>query len=134
MQERKGGCACGAVRYILKGEPQAAAICHCSLCRKQSGSAFSFNLIVKEADYEQFGETKFYVTTGDSGQPSFRHFCAECGSPVVTKSVVMPGMAIVKAGTLDSMEGLQPQREIYTDHAPEWLDPVAGATLFSRSP
>jgi hypothetical protein len=134
VQERTGSCACGAVRYVLKGEPQAIAVCHCRHCQKQSGSAFSFNLIVKEVDYKQWGETKFYVTTGDSGRPSFRHFCADCGSPVVTKAAVMPGMIIVKAGTLDSMEGLQPQREIYTDRAVEWFEPIEGAALFERSP
>jgi hypothetical protein len=44
MWDRKGGCLCGAVRYVLKSEPQAAAICHCTHCQKQSGSLFSFNL------------------------------------------------------------------------------------------
>jgi hypothetical protein len=133
-QERQGSCACGAVHYVLKGEPVATAVCHCRHCQKQSGSAFSFNLIVKEADYAQTGETKSYVTIGDSGQPSYRHFCPQCGSPIITKVAVMPGMVIVKAGTLDSMEGLQPQREIYTDHAAEWLDPVEGAALYARGP
>jgi hypothetical protein len=134
MQERQGSCACGAVHYVLKGEPLATAVCHCRHCQKQSGSAFSFNLIVKEADYAQSGETKSYVTIGDSGQPSYRHFCPQCGSPIITKAAVMPGVVIVKAGTLDSMEGLQPQREIYTDHAADWLDPVEGAALYARSP
>jgi hypothetical protein len=32
----------------------------------------------------------------------------------------------MKAGTLDSVEGLQPKAEIYTDHAATWLAPVAG--------
>ena len=27
MQDRKGGCLCGAVRYVLTGEPRAIAIC-----------------------------------------------------------------------------------------------------------
>jgi hypothetical protein len=34
---------------------------------------------------------------------------------------------VVKAGTLDSLEGLRPQTEIYTDHAVKWLVPVASA-------
>jgi hypothetical protein len=40
---------------------------------------------------------------------------------------------VVKAGTLDQMEGLQPQTEIYTDHAVKWLTPVAGAVRFARN-
>lgn len=134
MQVRKGGCLCGAVRYVLKGEPQAIGVCHCTHCQRQSGSAFSFNLFIKEDDYEQQGETRFFVDTGDSGQPSYRHFCGSCGSPVLTKAMTLPGVVLVKAGTLDSMEGLQPQLEIYTERAVKWLTPIAGAARFAQSP
>ncbi len=133
MQDRQGGCLCGAVRYVLKGEPRATAICHCTHCQKQSGSLFSFNLVMREADYEQRGETEVYVDKGDSGQPVYRHFCGGCGSPILAKIAAAPGKVVVKAGTLDSMEGLQPQTEIYTDHAVKWLAPVAGAGRFSQN-
>jgi hypothetical protein len=46
----------------------------------------------------------------------------------------VPGIAKgAQAGTLDDMEGLQPQREIYTDHAVKWLAPVAGAARFAQN-
>ncbi|MFC7631469.1 GFA family protein [Paraburkholderia humisilvae] len=134
MQHREGGCLCGAVRYVLKGELHGAALCHCTHCQKQSGSVFSFNLFVREADYEQQGETKFYADTGDSGKQSYRHFCGNCGSPILTKDPGLPGMVLVKAGTLDSMEELQPQVEIYTDRAAKWLTRVPGTKRFERSP
>ncbi|TDY43240.1 hypothetical protein BX592_11835 [Paraburkholderia rhizosphaerae] len=136
MQHREGGCLCGAVRYELKGELQGAALCHCTHCQKQSGSAFSFNLFVSEADYVQQGDTKFYVDTGDSGKQSYRHFCGNCGSPILTKDPGLPGMVLVKAGTLDIeyREGLRPQMEIYTDRAAKWLARVPGTQLFERSP
>jgi hypothetical protein len=105
MQDRQGGCLCGAVRYVLKGEPQAAAICHCTHCQKQSGSLFSFNLFISEAHYEQRGETIVYEDRGDSGHPSYRHYCGSCGSPIITKVSTLPGRVQAKAGTLDSMEG-----------------------------
>lgn len=133
MQDRKGGCLCGAVRYVLKGEPRGTAICHCTHCQRLSGSLFSFNLVMREADYEQSGETKIYVDKGDSGQPVYRHFCGGCGSPILAKTALMPGKVVVKAGTLDSMEGLQPKAEIYTDHAVKWLAPVAGAARFAQN-
>jgi hypothetical protein len=72
MQDRKGGCLCRAVRYVLKGEPRTIAICHCTHCQRQSGSVFSFNLLISEADYEQSGETMVYMDKGDSGQPVYR--------------------------------------------------------------
>lgn len=133
MQDRKGGCLCGAVRYVLKGEPRAIAICHCTHCQKQSGSAFSFNLVVREAEYEQHGETKVFVDTGDSGQPVYRHFCANCGSPILAKIAAAPGKVIVKAGTLDNIDGLQPQAEIYTERAAKWIAPIEGTARFPQN-
>ena len=134
MVNRLGGCLCGAVRYALKSEPEAIAVCHCTHCQKQSGSVFSFNLFINEDDYEQRGQTNVYLDRGDSGEPSYRHFCGSCGSPVITKVAMMPGKVLIKAGTLDSMEGLRPEIEIYTDRAVKWLNPVDGAMRFARSP
>jgi hypothetical protein len=133
MQDRKGGCLCGAVRYVLKSEPRAISLCHCTHCQKQSGSLFSFNLVMKEADYEQHGETMVYVDHGDSGQPVYRHFCGSCGSPILAKIAGAPGKVVVKAGTLDNIDGLQPKIEIYTDHAAKWLAPVEGATRLAKT-
>ena len=133
MSDRKGGCLCGAVRYALKGEPRSVAICHCTHCQRQSGSLFSLNLVVREADYEQFGETSIYVDSGDSGHRVHRHFCGRCGSPISVQTNLMPGKIVVKAGTLDRLEGLQPKIEIYADHAVEWLEPVAGAQRFAQN-
>ncbi len=123
-----------AVRYVLKGEPQAIALCHCTHCQKQSGSPFSFNLFIREADYEQRGETRVHVDTGDSGQPSYRHFCGSCGSPIMTRATTIPGAVLVKAGTLDDMDGLRPGIEVYTDHSVAWLAPVEGTVRFAQSP
>ncbi len=135
MQTREGGCLCGAVRYTVKGEPQSAAICHCRHCQKQSGGLFSFNLFVRDEDYSQQGETVAFEDRGDSGQTSYRHFCRTCGSPILTRVKLMPGLVLVKAGTLDSLKGLAaPQIEIYTDRSVPWLTPIGGATRFPRSP
>lgn len=133
MQDRKGSCLCGAVRYVLKSEPRAIAVCHCTHCQKQSSSVFSFNLVIREADYEQRGETMVYVDKGDSGNPVYRHFCGSCGSHILAKIAAAPGKVVVKAGTLDSMEGLRPQTEIYADHAVKWLAPVEGTARFAQN-
>jgi hypothetical protein len=133
VQDRKGGCLCGAVRYVLKGEPQAVAICHCTHCQRQSGSVFSCNVVMREADYEQSGATMVYVDKGDSGQPVYRHFCGRCGSPILATVAEAPGKVVVRAGTLDDMAGLQPPTEVYPDHAVKWLAPVAGTARFAQN-
>jgi len=128
----KAAVYAGQSRYVLKGDPQAVAICHCTHCQRQSGSILSFNVVLRDADYDQRGETMVYADKGDSGQTLYRHFCGSCGSPIFMKTALAPGKVVVRAGTLDSMEGLQPTTEIYTDHAVKWLAPIVGATRFSQ--
>jgi len=38
----KGSCLCGGVKYEIDGGLGAVTNCHCSLCRKMSGSAFQW--------------------------------------------------------------------------------------------
>ena len=49
---------------------------------------FSANMVVMEADYTQHGQTKVYEDKGDSGQAVYRHFCGNCGSPILSKVAV----------------------------------------------
>jgi hypothetical protein len=132
MTERQGGCLCGGVRYRIESEPMATAVCHCTHCQKQSGAMFSTNLVIPEAAYHQTGETKVYADSGDSGAAVMRHFCANCGSPILSKAGMMPGMVLLKAGTLDDFSGLTPVIEVYTDHAAAWVAPVPGAQRFAQ--
>jgi hypothetical protein len=46
----------------------------------------------------------------------------------------MPGVVLLKAGTLDDLTGLQPVVEVFADHAAEWVAPVSGASRFGQTP
>ena len=49
MKRLVGGCLCGTVRYTVADEFLYALICHCSQCRRATGSAFKpFGGIPKE--------------------------------------------------------------------------------------
>jgi hypothetical protein len=133
MANREGRCLCGNVRYELKSEPSMAAVCHCTHCQRQSGGVFSTNLVIAEHDYVQHGETKVFQDQGDSGKPVYRHFCGECGSPILSKVAAMPGVVLVKAGTLNDFSGLTPAIEVYTEHAADWVAPIVGARRFKQS-
>jgi hypothetical protein len=39
-----GSCLCRSVRYTVQGEPQRAFHCHCSRCRKATGTGHASNL------------------------------------------------------------------------------------------
>jgi len=47
-----GGCACGAIRYETDADPVVMLNCHCSDCRKASGSAYAAIVVVPKTAYK----------------------------------------------------------------------------------
>ena len=121
MADISGGCLCGAVRYSTAAEPAMIAVCHCADCQKQSGSAFSVNVVVPNDQITMDGETltRFDVI-GASGQTVSRNFCNRCGSPLTTVPESFGGLAAIKAGTLDDSSWVKPGIQIWCDSAQDW--------------
>ncbi len=73
-----GRCLCGAVTWELTGDLIATAICHCDHCQRQSGGAFSVNLIALESQLSVSGDLKTYEDRGEHGDDVYvrRRFCA----------------------------------------------------------
>ena len=59
-----GGCACGAVRYRVQGEPVVTSVCHCKFCQKRLASAFAILAVFPEDSVE--------VTQGDVAECKYR--------------------------------------------------------------
>jgi hypothetical protein len=121
----KGGCLCGSVRYEA-ADPVVTAICHCQHCQKISGSAYSVNLLLPEGNVRFTGLTQMYLDTGDSGGHLQRHFCPKCGSSLYAKADALPGLTILKAGTLDDTSDIIPTVQLYCSRAQSWAPLAAG--------
>ena len=134
MTHYRGQCLCGAVTLAINSHPLAVTRCHCAHCKRQSGSLFSINLIMRERDVEATGKTQLFKDIGDSGKPVLRHFCPGCGSPLFVRAESMPGLIVVKAGVISDLEALRPTLEIYTAQAPGWLSLSEEANHFPHAP
>ena len=121
---RTGHCLCGAVTYAIEGDLIATAVCHCDHCQRQSGSAFSVNLIVHESQLTVNGELGTYEETGENGDAVYvrRRFCPSCGSAIVSELVLAGGAVAVKAGTLDDKSDVQPMVEVWCVDRQPWVD------------
>jgi hypothetical protein len=134
MSDVEGGCNCGAVRYRLTGDPIAVAVCHCSNCRRQSGSAFSVNVVVRSDAMQVTGDlTTWEDHDTESGQPVLRQFCAACGSPIRSLSAASPKIAIVKAGTADDPGCYTPAIHVWTSSALPWVTIPDSLPQFARN-
>ncbi|MCX5570523.1 GFA family protein [Kaistia nematophila] len=114
-----GSCLCGAARFEVSGDFQSFFLCHCSRCRKDSGSAHGANLFSTEARLDWLsGEEK--VRTFQL--PETRHqrsFCADCGSAL--PGLQMDGaLLVVPAGSLDSPLPMRPNAHINVASRADW--------------
>jgi len=114
-----GGCLCGAVRYSVRGEPLNVGRCHCTDCRKESGSAFSVYAIWPREAFEVTGELATYRG---------RAFCPVCGGRVYNPPDEDDEAVEIRLGSLDDAPfGLTPRHEIWINRREAWLAPVGGA-------
>ena len=116
-----GSCLCGSVKYRITGPFKIFQYCHCSRCRKVTGSAFSPNIFVPPERFNwlngeelvgryEYPDAKYYATG----------FCRQCGSTLPwavkgNKNVVVP------AGTLDEKPDIEPMQNIFWDSRAPWF-------------
>ncbi len=100
---REGGCLCGALRYRVTGEPFRTNTCHCTGCRRRTGSAFGISTYFKieQVDFIS-GERKVYRYQSDeSGRFADMEFCPDCGSTVTWTAEFFPGARGIAGGSFD---------------------------------
>ena len=86
-----GGCACGAIRYEIPGEPLVESDCQCRDCQRKSGTGHgSYLTFAGRRSVKLTGEAKHWDIVADSGNVKTRAFCPTCGSPVYLTFAAMP--------------------------------------------
>ncbi|QKR98389.1 GFA family protein [Sphingomonas sp. CL5.1] len=131
----EGGCNCGAVRYRIEGAPLAVAACHCTSCRRQSGAAYSVNIVAKARHVAIEGPLGAYEDNDTaSGKPVIREFCARCGSPIRSVITAQPAIVAIKAGTADNAGDFAPGLHVWTASKLPWVEIPAGLPSFPRDP
>jgi hypothetical protein len=103
-----------------------AGHCQCRDCQEASGGGHSSVIAFPSASIEMTGTPVEWGNRADSGAHKVRAFCGKCGSPIYVKIDSLPGVTIVKAGSLDDPSVFQPQMVIYAKRAQRWdhVDPA----------
>ena len=113
-----GKCLCGAVHYAVADEFVYAANCHCSNCRRATGSAFKpFAGIERDRLGITKGEDSLMIFGDESGNDTH---CKVCGS--LLYSVVRDGAFVhVAMGTLIDDPTIRPTRHIFVGSKARWF-------------
>jgi len=113
-----GKCLCGEVQFEIAGEIPNLYQCHCSLCRKVTGSSANAATFVDQENYKWLsGQDNIRSYIKETGFRS--DFCNTCGSPVPNK-LRDTAKYWIPAGLLEEVEGLEVVEHIYTNSKAQW--------------
>jgi len=131
---REGGCQCGGIRYRINDEVSRVAICHCSECQRQSGSAFGMSLPVAKNKLEVRGTLKTFTRSADSGRKLVCAFCPDCGTRIYHEPGYAQGIVNIKPGTLDDTSLLRPTIEVWAERKHAWVTLASEIASHSKQP
>jgi len=130
----EGGCHCGASRYTLAVEAMPPVYCcHCLTCQSWSGSAFTEQAVVREDAIRASGPIVDYRFTNPSGAQSWQRVCGTCHTRLWNTNSARPGIAMVRAGTLDASDRIEPRAHIWVKRKQPWIILPEGMPAFAES-
>ena len=133
--EVQGGCYCGALRYRATGDALFKGQCHCRECQYITGGSTNVVMAMPESGFAYIKGSPQQFRRSDLANPVTREFCAECGTHILGKASGLPGVLVIKVGTLDdpSVYG-GPQMAIYTIDKQSFHHIPEGVPTFERVP
>src|SRR5262245_16180310 len=105
----KASCLCGGVTYEITGPIQRGRYCHCTDCRKFSGTSHAAWGLIETAQLVVL-QTNTRLGKFDSGQ-GLRVFCGSCGSPLWYEPTHLSQYRGIPLGVID--DGVVPQPEMH---------------------
>lgn len=121
----RGSCLCGGVKFEIASVTGPFELCHCSRCRKVSGSAFLAAIGVSRKGFKfiQGKELiKIYEAPVRKTPPAYRStFCGVCGSPVPDPTDNSLQFEVT-AGSLDDDPHLRPDKHIFVEVKSPWFE------------
>ena len=122
MEALKGSCACGRVRYELRGELLGpVTYCHCWRCRKHSGSSFGTTAGVRAEDLVVL-EGAERLASWESSPGIERFFAGCCGSPIYKRDAGTPALLGFRLGTLDADPGRKAELHFRVGSKAPWVE------------
>ena len=128
-----GSCLCGSVRFEVRGSFGPVRYCHCTLCQRSTGSAFSANSRVRAADFELLAGDSL-ISEYESSPGAYRIFCSRCGSPVFARVESDPAFVRVRLGSLHEDPGVRPSAHVWVGDRAAWFEIADELPCFSTRP
>ena len=125
----EGGCHCGQVRYQASGVAYNRSICHCSICRRTSGSPMVGWFSVAKTDFRLI---RGRLTCYASSKIGRRGFCPVCGTQITFEDARLAHEIDVTSASLDTPEANPPAYHIFASTKLDWVKLADGLPVFEE--
>jgi len=126
----KGSCLCGAVKYEVTGEAKRFYHCHCSRCRKATGTGHASNLFLQPGTLKWLsGEDQIRAFKLPEAKRFTNSFCATCGSRL-PRQAKDTDIVMIPSGSLDVDAPITPQARIFSGSRAGWSCADDGLPVF----
>ncbi|WP_318415971.1 GFA family protein [Photobacterium leiognathi] len=132
MENLTGSCLCGKVQIEVSNNFEYMGNCHCSECRKFTGSDYSSVGGVKPEHF-CFKAGEEFVSIYQKSEETALAFCGVCGSSLFSKKH-KTGMYNIRLGILDDVPTHKPSFHIFTASKAPWNDITDNLTQFEKAP
>lgn len=130
----EGGCRCSESRYALAVAAMPPVYCcHCLDCQSWSGSAFTEQAVVRAEALSATGPIIEYSFQNPSGSRSTQWLCGICHARLWNTNTARPGLALIRAGTLDASNTLEPRAHIWVKRKQPWIVIADDVPTFEES-
>lgn len=114
-----GACNCGAIEFKIHASLSSVIVCHCSICRRATGSNGIAVLVVDKDKFEWTAGEDFINSWKKPGSDWEMWFCRRCGSPVPGRND--DARMFVPAGLIgEGDENLKVTHHIWVDSKATW--------------
>lgn len=123
-----GGCLCGQISYEAEIDPDRVAICHCSDCQINSGSAYGVVASITEGRFRlNSGELKEFEKVAASGRVRQLSFCPICGTRIHARTKGDPKAFFgLRVGTIRQRAALVPKVQVWCGSSLPWAADLSG--------
>lgn len=130
-----GSCLCGGIRFEIERAVGPFELCHCTRCRRASGSAFAALVGVDTAGFRLL-EGRELIASYEAPllerPPAYRvFFCRRCGSPAPDPDPTSLTFEI-PAGLLEGDPGIRPDKHIFVEHQAPWFESGDALPRFTK--
>lgn len=116
-----GHCHCEQIRFEFDGEPTDASFCHCSICRRLTGSAFGAWCEVASKDFRWISGRQNLSTYKVTDYLEI-DFCSNCGVLLLARHSSWPDCRYLPLGTIDSDSNILPEYHQFTGSKAAWYE------------